>query len=73
MQTIPSYWRDYKMLEDEKDKRDDAWLMIEEYKKNKSRFHCKLCEKTHTIKDCPNKKKEEEIEVKKSQYSYNDF
>lgn len=61
------------MLKDEENKKDDTWLMVEEYKKSKSRFHCKLCEKTHAIKNCPNKIKEEEIEVKKSQYSYNEF
>lgn len=33
----------------------EDWLMTVEYADKKSKYHCILCEKTHFIKDCPNK------------------
>lgn len=52
----------------------EDWLMTVEYAENKSRYHCILCEKTHFIKDCPNKivKLETEEKKYKSMYEYND-
>lgn len=50
------------------------WLMTVEYADKKSRFHCILCEKTHFIKDCPNKLTKIETETKKykSMYEFNE-
>lgn len=50
------------------------WLMTVEYADKKSKFHCILCEKTHFIKDCPNKliKIESETKKYKSMYEHNE-
>jgi len=67
-----------RILDEEERPQDKSWLMVQEYKKKKSRFNCALCEKTHTIKNCPNKIEEKEVEKDEylksyaSQYSYNE-
>lgn len=37
------------------------WLQVEQYKKKGSKFGCILCEKTHTISQCPNKNTKPEM------------
>lgn len=56
------------MTKDTKPERD--WLMRVEYAEKKSRFHCALCEKTHLIKDCPNKLTKIEVDPKKTKTKY---
>lgn len=52
------------------DARED-WLMIVEYAEKKSRFGCILCEKTHKIKDCPNRVSKISVEQQsKTRYDY---
>ena len=46
-----------KLLDDQDLPEDSSWLLVDQYAKAKSRFVCILCEKTHLIKNCPNKNK----------------
>lgn len=48
----------------------EDWLMIAEYADKKSKFSCILCDKTHKIKDCPNKVFKIDVKPTKSKYEY---
>ena len=49
------------------------WLMKVYYADKKLKYHCILCEKTHHIKDCPNKLTEIPVDKKyKSMYDHNE-
>jgi hypothetical protein len=57
-----------KLLEDQDKPLDDKWLMADEYakktkKENPNNYGCILCDKTHFVKNCPNRKE-------KSKYTY---
>lgn len=59
-----------KMLEEQDKPVDDSWLMIDYYskmskKENPKNYGCLLCDKTHSPKDCPNRK-----ETAKPKYNY---
>ena len=60
-----------KLLEEQEKPQDDSWLMADHYAKlskkdNPKNYGCKLCDKTHFPKDCPNRKKVES----KPKYTY---
>lgn len=62
-----------KLLEEQDNIQDDKWLMADHYvklskKENPFNYGCLLCDKTHTPKDCPNRK-----EKPKTTYSYTSY
>lgn len=49
----------------------DDWLMTVVYADKKLKYHCILCEKTHFIKNCPNKLTKIPVDQKtKTTYEY---
>lgn len=51
----------------------EDWLMAVDYFEKKSRYGCILCEKTHFIKECPNRVTKITIEKNKTNtHDYND-
>lgn len=62
-----------KILEEQDKPADDSHLMADHYaklskKENPFNYGCLLCDKTHTPKDCPNRK-----EKPKTTYSYTSY
>lgn len=65
-----------KLLEEQDNPQDDKWLMAEHYaklskKENPFDYGCLLCDKTHTSKNCPNKKEKPKTTYTYASYNYN--
>lgn len=64
-----------KLLEEQDKPVDDSWLMTDYYaklskKNNPKNYGCKLCDKTHLPKECPNKKVDSKTKYTYSYYNH---